>query len=321
MKKAIIIVSGDPNSINSEIIYKSWKKISGSLKQKIYIISNYDLIKDQFKKLNYSIKLQKVNKIDLDNKNNKLKIINVGLNFIDPFNVSNKLASKYVLESLNLAHKIALRNNVLGIINCAVNKNLLNKKKIGVTEYLASKCNVKNNSEVMLIRNKKLSVCPITTHININEISKKLDKLLIINKIITINNWHRKKFKKKPKIAVLGLNPHNAELRKDSEETTIIVPALKRLKNLKINAKGPFVADTIFMNDYKNYDVIVGMFHDQVLAPFKSIFKFNAINLTLGLKYLRASPDHGTAFNLIGKNKANITSFLECIKVIDKLGR
>ena len=90
------------------------------------------------------------------------------------------------------------------------------------------------------------------------------------------------------------------------------------MRKMKINVKGPLIADTIFIQDYKNYDVIVGMYHDQVLAPFKSLFKFNAINITLGLKYLRVSPDHGVANNIIGKNKANPTSLFECVKYIDK---
>ena len=78
------------------------------------------------------------------------------------------------------------------------------------------------------------------------------------------------------------------------------------------------ISDTIFMQEYKNYDVIVGMFHDQVLTPFKALFKFDAINITLGLKYLRASPDHGIAVNLIGKNKANPKSLIKCIEFMNK---
>ena len=80
----------------------------------------------------------------------------------------------------------------------------------------------------------------------------------------------------------MGLNPHNAELRNDSEEKKIIIPLISKLKNLGISVKGPYVADTVFINEYKNFDVLVGMYHDQVLAPFKTIFKFNAINVTLG---------------------------------------
>ena len=104
---------------------------------------------------------------------------------------------------------------------------------------------------------------------------------------------------------MLGLNPHNAELRKESEEKRLIIPVIQKIKKLGIKINGPLVADTVFIKDYKNYDIIIGMYHDQVLAPFKTIFKFDAINVTLGLKYLRVSPDHGVAKNLIRKNKAN----------------
>ena len=83
----------------------------------------------------------------------------------------------------------------------------------------------------------------------------------------------------------------------------IILPSLKNLKKLNINLYGPFAADSLFMNNFKKYDVIVGMYHDQVITPFKTLYKFNAINVTLGLKYLRVSPDHGTASDLIGKKK------------------
>jgi 4-hydroxy-L-threonine phosphate dehydrogenase PdxA len=318
MKKKIILVSGDPNSINSEIIFKSWKKLNISVQRKIYLISNYDLIKKQFKKLNYSVKVRQVENINEDIKDASLKIININLKFNNPFNITKTKASRFVMESLNLAHNLASNKSVLGIINCAIDKTLLSKNKIGVTEYLASKCNIKNHSEVMLIRNKKLSVSPVTTHLDIRDISKKINKIKIINKIKTIENWFRKKFKIKPKIGILGLNPHNAELRFKSEEKRIIIPAIKKLKKIGIKINGPLVSDTVFIKDYKNYDIIVGMFHDQVLGPFKALFKFDAINITLGLKYLRVSPDHGTATNLIGKNKADPTSLIKCINFVNK---
>ena len=315
--KKIVIISGDPNSINSEIIFKSWKKINSSLKKRIFFISNYQLLKQQFKKLKYNIKMIKINNLDQAKYSDQLKILNVDLKFKNPFEVDNKQASKFVRNSLNLAHKLAINKKICGIINCAIDKKLL-KNNIGVTEYLAYKCNIKNKSEVMLIRNKNLSVSPITTHINVKNIAKKIKPLTIVNKVKTINSWYKKLFFKKPKIAVLGLNPHNAELRKNSEEKKIIIPTILKLKNHGINIKGPIVSDTIFMNDFKKYDVIIGMYHDQVLSPFKALFKFNAINITLGLKYLRISPDHGTAFDLIGKKKANPLSLIKCINFINK---
>ena len=320
MKKKIIIISGDPNSINSELIYKCWKKLSKKIRRNIYIISNIDLLKKQFLKLGYPIKLSKVKSIDEDVLNNSLKIININLNFDKPFSVPLKSSSKFVIKSLEKAHKLALREDVKGIINCAIDKKLLLNKNYGVTEYLARKCKVKNQSEVMLIFNKNLSIAPVTTHIDINKISKKLNKNLIFNKVKTIENFFKKLFKTKPNIGIMGLNPHNAELKKNSEEVKIIIPTIKKLKKNKIKVKGPLIADTLFIREYKKYNVIVGMFHDQVLAPFKTLFKFDAINVTLGLKYLRLSPDHGTAKSLILKKIANPLSLFRCIKFILKFG-
>ncbi len=318
MKKKIIIVVGDPNSINSEIFYKCYRQLNPSIKEAIYLVANYELIVRQFKRLKKPLRFIKVNNIFEEIKGNRIKILNVNLKFEDPFNVKTKEASNYVINSLNYAHKLAFENKVNGFINCAIDKKLLKKNKIGVTEYLASKCKVKKNSEVMLIRNNMLAVSPITTHSDLKEVSKKIREELIINKTKTISSFYKKIFRKNAKFGILGLNPHNAELRKNSEEKKVIIPAIKKLKKKGINVKGPIASDTIFIKDYKNFDVIIGMYHDQVIAPYKTLYGFDAINITLGLKYLRISPDHGTAINLIGKNKADGKSLLECIKFMHK---
>ena len=101
----------------------------------------------------------------------------------------------------------------------------------------------------------------------------------------------------------------------------MIIPSIKALKKKGIKVKGPLISDTVFIKEYRNYDILVGMYHDQVLAPFKSIFKFDAINVTLGLKYLRVSPDHGTAKYLIAQNKANPLSLIESINFVNKFGK
>ena len=315
--KKIVIISGDPNSINSELIYKVWKKIDKSVKRKIYLISNYDLLIKQYKKLKLSVKLIKVRNLNENQNTNKLKVINVNLFFKDPFKVSNQQSSKFFVDSINLAHKYSTNREIKGFINCPIDKKLLNKKT-GVTEFLASKCSVKDNSEVMLIRNKNLAVSPITTHIDIKTVSRNITSKKIIAKITTIESWFKKNLKRKPKIAVLGLNPHNSEFKKDSEELKIIKPAILKLKKNNIRVSGPYASDAFFINDYKKYDVIVGMYRDQILTPFKTLFGFDAINLTLGLDYLRISPDHGVATNLIGKNKANASSLLSCINYLNK---
>ena len=101
----------------------------------------------------------------------------------------------------------------------------------------------------------------------------------------------------------MGLNPHNSELKKNSEEKKIIIPAVQKLKKIGVKVYGPLVSDSVFINEYKKYDVVLGMYHDQVLAPFKALYKFDGINVTLGLKYIRTSPDHGTALNIVRKTK------------------
>ena len=321
MKKNIILLSGDPNSINSEIIYKCFKRLPRKIKKKIILISNLKLLREQYKLLNYKVNLASIQDISKSYNTDEFKVFDLKLNFNDPFNVSKTESSKFILNSLKLAHTLALKKKVSGIINCPIDKRLLVKKNIGVTEFLASKCNIKKNSEVMIIKNEDLIVSPVTTHLDIRSVPKKLNVKLIVDKTIFINNWYLKTFKKRPRIAILGLNPHNAELRKNSEEQKVIIPAIKKLKRMKLFIKGPIVPDTMFIEDYKNFDVVVGMYHDQVLTPFKSLFKFNGINITLGLKYLRVSPDHGTAIDKILKKDSNPNSLLKCVEHIHKFGK
>ena len=320
MKNKIVIVGGDPNSINSEILFKTWKRLNARIKKKIYLIANYQLICKQYKKLNFKTNIIRVKNINDNNSSSYLKVINIPLNFKNSFRVSLDQSSRYTINSLELAHKLGENDKVKGIINCPINKKLIKKtNKIGVTEFFSNKCKVSKNSEVMVIYNKKLSVVPLTTHINIKDVSKIISSKLIIKKVTTLNKKYKQLFKKKPKIGILGLNPHNAEFNKNSEENLKILPAISKLKKKGVNIKGPLVTDTIFVNNYKKYDVIVGMYHDQVLTPFKTLFKYNAINLTLGLNYIRVSPDHGPGIDLIRKNKANYSSLFQCVKFINNL--
>ena len=322
MNNKIIIVAGDPNSINTEIINKCWKKINFQIKKNIYLVGNYKLINKQFKKLRIRNKVKKVINFYDRTSPNSLKIIDVPLKFKDPFKIPLNNASKYLITCLDLAHKLAKNKNIKGLINCPIDKKLImSTKKKGVTEFLADKCGITDKSEIMMIHNKNFSVVPLTTHINIKNVSKQINSKLIIKKITSLNHNFKKIFKKKPKIGILGLNPHNGEMKINTEEHLEIQPAISLLKKKKLDIEGPLVADTIFIKDYKKFDVIVGMYHDQVLTPFKTLFHFNAINITLGLDYVRVSPDHGPAVNLIGKNKANYQSLFECIKFINNLKR
>ena len=167
----------------------------------------------------------------------------------------------------------------------------------------------------MLIYNKKLSVSPVTTHIPLRQVNKKINQHKIVKKVKVINNFYKRVFRKKPNFAILGLNPHNFSSLKKSEEKEIIAKAIKVLIKLKIKVMGPIAPDSSFMIFKKNkFDVIIGMYHDQVLSPFKALFGFNATNVTLGLPYIRTSPDHGVGENIVAKKVANPKSLIESIK-------
>jgi 4-hydroxythreonine-4-phosphate dehydrogenase len=171
----------------------------------------------------------------------------------------------------------------------------------------------------MLIYNKKLSVCPITTHIPIKMVSKMITKKKIFEKITLIDFFYKNHKKIKPKIAILGLNPHCESKDVFNEDQKIIKPAIKHLSKLGYEVSGPYPSDTIFLkNNRKQFNVIVGMYHDQVLAPLKTLYEYDAINITLGLPFIRISPDHGPNSKMIGKNISNPTSLINAITFLDK---
>ena len=171
----------------------------------------------------------------------------------------------------------------------------------------------------MLIFNKNLSVSPLTTHLALKNVHKKITKKKIYTQVNLIINVYKKKFNKYPRIAITSINHHCESKFQNSKEEKIIIPAIKklRLKNTKIN--GPFPADTIFTKSLlKKYDVIIGMYHDQVLSPMKALFDFDAINITLGLPFTRISPDHGPNHSMLGKNLSDPKSLIQALKFLDK---
>ena len=321
MIKPILIVCGEPNSIFSEILIKAFKKYKN--KNPIILIGSINLLKKQLQKLNFNNNLNQINFHDnkfLNIKKNKINIIDIKYNFKKPFEMISSKSNNYIKKCFEKAFQIVKKNPIKGLINGPISKkHFLGKKYYGITEYVFEKFKFKKDYS-MLIYNKSLSVSPITTHIPISKIKKKLKKKDIISKALLIDQFYKKNFLKKPKLGITGLNPHCENFFEVSEEKRIIIPAIKNLRKKKINISGPFPADTIFLKqNMKKFDVIIGMYHDQVLTPIKSIFGFNAINVTLGLPFIRISPDHGPNTEMIGKNRSNPQSLIKAISFLDKL--
>ena len=318
--KPIIIVAGEPNSIFLEIFFKCIQK--NYYKSPLIVIVCKKLLIKQMKHLGFKFK---INQINLDNvsfkklNNKKINIIDVNYNFKNIFEKISKKSNNYINKSFSIALEVIKKNKFSKFINGPISKKyFLEGKSLGITEYLA-KQSKKKNKVVMLIFNKKLSVSPITTHLALKDVHKHITKQKIYTHVKLITEFYKKNFKKKPKIAITGLNPQCENNFKNSEENAIIAPAIKNLKTKKFKVEGPFPADTIFMQkQLKKFDVIVGMYHDQVLTPMKALFGFDAINITLGLPFIRISPDHGPNSSMLGKNLSDPKSLIEALKFLDK---
>ena len=316
--KPILIVAGEPNSIFFEIFFKAIKK---KIKSPLILIASQKLLLLQMQKLKFNkkIKILDIKKIKNYSFNNKtINLIDVKYDQKKPFEKISKKSNTYINKCFLIGIELIKTGFTNKLINGPISKKtFLKKKKLGITEYISDKFNVKNNA--MLIYNKKLSVCPITTHVPIKFVAKTITQKLIIDKIKLINNFYKHKLKLKPSIAVLGLNPHSETVSNFDEDKQIVSPAIDFFKGKNLNVSGPFSSDTIFLKQNRSkYNVIIGMYHDQVLSPLKTLFEYDAINITLGLPFIRISPDHGPNGNMAGKNKSNPLSLIRAISFLDK---
>lgn len=227
------------------------------------------------------------------------------------------VAGKTALISLESATKDLLENKIDALVTAPINKNNMQQSGFnyhGHTEYFNAKAGDKES--VMLLMNENLRVGLVTNHLPIKEIPAAITKEKILQKIELINQSLKQDFAVfNPTIAVLGLNPHSGDggLLGD-EEKNIIIPAIKAAQDKKIYVVGPFAADGFFgSGNYQKFDAILAMYHDQGLVGFKSLSFGSGINFTAGLPFVRTSPDHGTAYDIAGKNEASGESMLHAI--------
>tara|TARA_B100000989_G_scaffold109981_2_gene80701 strand:+ start:306 stop:1277 length:972 start_codon:yes stop_codon:yes gene_type:complete len=320
--KPIIIVSGEPQSVFFEIFLKTLKKLNiKSFRNPLLLITSDKILYKNFRKFNANYNVNYVDERLHNLKIDKINLINIPYS---KFSFNKKITTQsnlFIEKCFDTALRILKNNKCLGFINGPISKKTFLKGKFnGITEFLAAK--TKTKDPVMLIFNKNLSVCPLTTHIPISKIEKKIKKIKIINKINNINFFYKNVFKKKPKIAITGLNPHCENFGGLNIERKEILPAINYLRKKKIDVKGPFAADTIFLEEnIKKFDVILGMYHDQVLGPIKTIYGFKAINITIGLPFFRISPDHGPNEKMLGKNKSSPESLIESINFLTKYAK
>ena len=315
-KKIIAVTIGDINGIGIEILIKLWKSKR---------INNFILVTNNKLFNKYLIKKKIKLPIKIFNTYEKVDFIKINKKNFPIFNIKAKNNYHNTYNSLLESYKLNNKQICQGIITLPLNKSIISKKVnntfSGQTEFF-EKLNNKKFAN-MIFYSKKLIVSPLTTHISINNISNKLKKSNFIpNKIKKLISTLKNDFSiKNPKIALAGLNPHTGENGTiGNEENKYILPALKILKKEKIIVDGPFSADSLFMKkNIKHYDCFICCYHDQALIPFKIISGFNGVNYTGSLDIVRVSPNHGTAYDIVGSNIAKTNSLLCCFKLANKI--
>jgi len=232
--------------------------------------------------------------------------------YMDPRNAS------FVIDTIQTAAEGCIRGDFNAMVTGPISKSILNKggyKISGHTEFLAKLCKSKS---IMMLMNDRLKVTLQTIHIPLRKITKEITKNKIIETVCIINEDLKTKFGyTKPKILICGINPHAGEDGLlGNEENDIIIPAVKSLKKKGVAIDGPVPADTAFIKKFvSKYDVIHTMYHDQGLPVIKFDDFSRTTNVTLGLPIIRVSVDHGTATELVGTGKADISSFAQALKI------
>ena len=291
--KSISILLTDPDSINELLLLKSYKFLKKCRLKKIYFVGDKNLFKKIFYKFNDD---QKFEFIHIDYNNN---------------------CTIYLKKTIKVSAELFNNKKISYVINLPLNKKKFFKNQYnGFTEFFSKTLDNKKD-ENMLLFNKNFSVCPLTTHIEIKKVESQINKDKLVKTIKNLSYFYKTIIKKKIKIVVLGLNPHaSKDLPNNNKDRKVISKVIESLKG-KVEIEGPVSADTAF---YKtNNKVYVGMYHDQVLIPFKMKNKFDGLNITIGKKIIRLSPDHGTGKELIKKpHLINNYSFLSCIKFCEK---
>ena len=317
------VTMGDPNGIGPEIILNSFQK--GEIRKDLVVIGDYQVMDFCNRLLQYQVPLNRIG--DLDQKEEgKLNVFDLGLlgeKDIEIGKVSSKAgfaAKKYVEYAVSMA----LDGKISALVTLPVNKKavrLTDPHFTGHTEFIAQLCG--QFGYAMMLASEKLTVAHVTTHISLSQVAKSINQGRIVEVINLAGDAMQMLLGREPKIAVSGLNPHAGEDGAfGREEIEEIAPAVKEARNQGWEVEGPLSPDTVFLKAYRGeYDVVVAMYHDQGHIPVKLLDFEGGVNVTLGLKVIRTSVDHGTAFDIAYKGVANTKSFVQAFSVAEKLSK
>lgn len=320
MKKAENIIVGisigDLNGIGSEVVLKTFEDSRMLELCTPVIFANVKILSFIRKNFESTVALQGIDKLD-QIVIGKVNVFNLWREGIDlNLGTNDEKVGEYAIKSFVAATKALKEGDIDVLVTAPINKYNIQSESFkfpGHTDYLDQEL---EGDALMLMVQDNLRVGLLTDHIPLNEVASHLTEELIFKKIETINKTLIQDFSiNKPKIAVLGLNPHCGDGGViGNEDDTVLKPALKKLFEKGTLVFGPFPADGFFgSNQYEKYDAVIATYHDQGLIPFKTLSFGNGVNYTAGLNKIRTSPDHGTAYDIAGKDKADYNSFKEAV--------
>jgi 4-hydroxythreonine-4-phosphate dehydrogenase len=307
---------GDLNGIGSEVILKTFEDTRMLELCTPVIFANVKIVSFLKKELKLDTAIHGIDKLEqlVVGKINVLNVWREGVNL--EFGKNDDVVGSYAIKSFVAATKALKEGFVDVLVTAPINKYNIQSEEFkfpGHTDYLDKEL---EGDALMLMVHDDLRVGLLTDHVPVNEVAKHLNEKLISSKIKTIIQTLKQDFEiEKPKVAVLGLNPHSGDNGViGQEEEKIIKPTLKKLFESGNMVFGPFPADGFFGSaQYEKYDAVIATYHDQGLIPFKTLSFGNGVNYTAGLNKIRTSPDHGTAYEIAGKGVANHESFKEAV--------
>ncbi|GGZ59829.1 4-hydroxythreonine-4-phosphate dehydrogenase PdxA [Mesonia mobilis] len=320
MKKAqkvrIGISIGDLNGIGSEIILKTFQDPRMLEFCTPVIFANTKLLSFYKKHFKLNVNFQGIE--------NASKVIDGKINVVNVwkentkinFGKEDKFLGKFTVKSLEGATEALIKKEIDTLVTAPINKNVIQSEEFnfpGHTDYLAK---AMKGDSLMLMICKNLRIGLLTDHVAVKDVAEKITPELIQKKVTIIHDTLKKDFRiQKPKIAVLGINPHsgdNGVIGKEDEE--ILKPTILKINEKGTLVYGPYSADSFFgTKNYQNFDAVIAAYHDQGLIPFKTLSFGRGVNYTAGLSRIRTSPDHGTAYEIAGKGEADFTSFKEAV--------
>ena len=328
MHKPLAVTMGEPSGVGGEITLDAWLMHRDQNLPAFMLLDDPARIERLAQKLNKDVPVQVIDTAEeaISCFDRALPIMPIELKAPVELGTLNPANGEAVIRSIELAVEMAMQGKVSGVVTNPIHKAVLYEvgfKHPGHTEFVADLCG-KGETPIMMIATEDLRVVPLTVHIALKDVPQAVTAELIDEKMCIMAQSLKQDFGiENPHIAVAGLNPHAGEGGKmGTEEIETIIPAIEKLQREGMLVSGPHPADTLFHAEArKNYDAALGMYHDQVLTPVKTLDFHGGVNVTLGLSVVRTSPDHGTALDIAGKGVARPDSLIAAIKMADQIAK